>query len=171
MGKPKERIHPMMINKTAEVLRLYETACRQGTMSKIWATLTGHSRRLFDLETVRRTVNVRNRHYAGVQTVAIRHIRGSEGRSRQFDGYFHPLQTYTQHRWLSIAVAYKQGQPLPPVELIKIGDIYFVRDGHHRISVAQMMGQEHIDAEVTVWETAAPLPCCDLASSGVSVCI
>jgi hypothetical protein len=48
--------------------------------------------------------------------------------------------------------------PLPPVELIQVGDVYFVRDGHHRISVARMMGQDSIDAEVTVWETAGLLP-------------
>jgi hypothetical protein len=47
---------------------------------------------------------------------------------------------------------------LPAVDLIQIGDVYFVRDGHHRISVGRAMGQEIIDAEVTVWEVAGPLP-------------
>jgi hypothetical protein len=57
------------------------------------------------------------------------------------------------------------------VELIKIGDIYFERDGHHRISVAQMMGQAYIDAQVTVWKIARSSPCCELVPFGERVCI
>ena len=45
---------------------------------------------------------------------------------------------------------------LPPVALIQVGHLYFVRDGHHRISVARALGQETIDAEVTVWDVACP---------------
>jgi hypothetical protein len=36
--------------------------------------------------------------------------------------------------------------------LIQVGDDYFVRDGHHRISVARAFGREQIDAEVIVWD-------------------
>jgi hypothetical protein len=143
---------------TSEALRLYEVARKQGVMSKIWSTLSGHSHRLFDLETIQHTIKVHNRHYVGLQIVPIQQIRGSEGRSREFDGQFRPLQTHTKHRWVNIAVVQQEGQPLPPVDLIQIGDIYFVRDGHHRLSVAQMLGQKDIEADVTVWETVDPLP-------------
>jgi len=143
---------------TVEASRLYDLARKQGVMGKIWSTLTRHSQNLLDLETTCRKVDVSNRHYAGVQTVAIEQIQGSEGRSREFDMHFHPLQSYTRERWLNMAVAQKQGRSLPPVELIRIGDIYFVRDGHHHISVAQMLGQEQIEAIVTVWETTGTLP-------------
>jgi hypothetical protein len=90
---------------------------------------------------------------AGIRTVPISKIRGSEGRSEDFDREFHPLRLHNQGRWLSVATARQRGVVLPPVELIQIGDIYFVRDGHHRISVAKAFGQEEIEAEVTVWET------------------
>jgi uncharacterized ParB-like nuclease family protein len=50
------------------------------------------------------------------------------------------------------------GRELPPVELVQLGDLYFVRDGHHRISVAQAMGQESIEAEVIVWQAEGLLP-------------
>jgi len=50
------------------------------------------------------------------------------------------------------------GTPLPPVELVQVGDVYFVRDGHHRISVARTVGQRDIEAEVTVWHVDGPLP-------------
>jgi hypothetical protein len=57
-----------------------------------------------------------------------------------------------------MAAAKMRGVALPPVELIQVGDIYFVRDGHHRISVARAFGQEQVDAEVTVWDVTGPLP-------------
>jgi hypothetical protein len=59
---------------------------------------------------------------------------------------------------VNIAAAWEMGTPLPPVKLIQIGDLYFVRDGHHRISVARAMGQEAIEAEVTAWTVMGPLP-------------
>ncbi|MFN2186580.1 MAG: hypothetical protein ACK2UU_21575, partial [Anaerolineae bacterium] len=61
-------------------------------------------------------------------------------------------------RWLSIARARQQGKDLPPVVLIRVGDVYFVRDGHHRISVAQALGQLDVEARVTVWQVTGPLP-------------
>jgi hypothetical protein len=143
---------------TAEALRLYETVHKQGVLGRIWSMLTGQPRRLLDLETIRRTANISSRHYAGIQTVPIAQIRGSEGRSAEFDTRFRPLQSHTKDRWVKMAVAQTEGRMLPLVELIQVGDTYFVRDGHHRISVAQALGQEEIEAVVTVWETTGALP-------------
>ena len=63
--------------------------------------------------------------------------RPARHRSGDFDRNFHPLETHTRSRWLSIAVARLNGQAMPAVELIKVGEVYAVRDGHHRISVAR----------------------------------
>jgi hypothetical protein len=57
---------------------------------------------------------------------------------------------------MRIAVAQQMGKTMPPVELIRVGNAYFVRDGHHRISVAQALGQEEVDAQITVWEATRP---------------
>jgi hypothetical protein len=57
-----------------------------------------------------------------------------------------------------VAEAMYMGVPLPPVHLIQVGDVYFVRDGHHRISVAKALGQTQIEANVTVWNVAGALP-------------
>lgn len=92
------------------------------------------------------------------QSVPITQILGSESRSGDFDRDFHPLQDRTRQRWLSVAVAREQGRSLPPVELIQVGQVYFVRDGHHRISVAHALGQQTIEARVLVWQMAGPLP-------------
>ena len=55
-------------------------------------------------------------------------------------------------------MAFQRGRCLPPVALIQVGDHYFVRDGHHRISVARALGQLAIEATVEVWQVDRPLP-------------
>lgn len=94
------------------------------------------------------------RHYAGIHLVSIAQIVGSEGRQADFDAAFHPLRTHTQDRWINVAEARLRGVALPPVELVQVDGKYYVRDGHHRISVAKAMGQREIEAEVTVWRSA-----------------
>jgi hypothetical protein len=103
------------------------------------------------------TCAIGDRRAAGTRIVPIQQIRGSEGRCTDFDAAFHPLKAHTEDRWLSVAKANLRGRGLPPVELIKVGDAYFVRDGHHRISVAAALGQREIDAVVTVWQMTAPV--------------
>ena len=114
-------------------------------------------RRLLHLACIEAAAKICGRHYLGLQTVPIACIRGTEGREQDFDAAFHPLSPRTRGRWLKIAVAQQTGETLPPVELIQVGSIYFVRDGHHRISVAAALGQTEIDAEVTAWQTT-PAP-------------
>jgi uncharacterized ParB-like nuclease family protein len=80
--------------------------------------------------------------------VPIHQIKGSLGRSNDFDANFNPLHERTRSRWISVASAVRQRIPLPPVELLQVGDSFFVRDGHHRISVARAFGQEDIEARV-----------------------
>src|SRR5262245_33630143 len=145
----------MPLNDRAE--GLYVRACTRGCWSQVVSAVTGRSCLLFSL-TELRTAVVRARRAAGMQTVALSQIRGSEGRSRDFDRSFHPLRSHAMERWLRVAEAQRRGMSLPLVQLIKVGDLYFVRDGHHRISVARAMGQQEIDAEVVVWEVDGPLP-------------
>lgn len=91
----------------------------------------------------------------GATTVPLDKIRGSEGKSADFDSHFRPLKPFNRDRWIGIALARLQGKALPPVELIRVGNAYFVRDGHHRISVARSYGQVDIDAVVTIWNVTA----------------
>ena len=71
-------------------------------------------------------------------------------------------------RWLGVARAALRGEHLPPVDLIRAGDVYYVRDGHHRISVARALGQREIDARVTVWEQPRPRSQPECARDGCS---
>jgi hypothetical protein len=113
---------------------------------------------LLDLAEVEGTCRVDARCHAGLHTVPIEQIRGSEGRSNDFDRSFYPLQDHCKGRWLRVAQARNGDKVLPPVELVQVGGVYFVRDGHHRISVARALGQLDIEAEVTVWHVSGPLP-------------
>ena len=137
---------------------LYARSRRDGRRGRFWSTKSRDSRRLLDLSDVGDTCRVEARSYAGLHTVPTEQILGSEGRSDDFDRDFHPVRDHCKDRWLRIARARDQDKVLPPVVLVQVGDVYFVRDGHHRISVARALGQLDIEAEVTVWHVSGPLP-------------
>jgi hypothetical protein len=75
-------------------------------------------------------------------------------RSRDFDRRFRPTSRRVRRRWEGIAEAIRRGQSMPPIDVYRIGDLYFVRDGHHRVSVARAMGLDNIEAYVTEVVTA-----------------
>lgn len=136
--------------------KLFNQAYFKGDLRMMWNKLLRSSKRLMNLCNL--PLEIEGRYYAGLKEVPIADIRGTEGRVDDFDDKFNPLSQRTRDRWLNIAIARMRGNSLPPVELIQIGDYYFVRDGHHRISVSQAMGGQIVDAEVTVWQVRGPLP-------------
>jgi hypothetical protein len=133
---------------------VYQQHSARGSMRRAWAALRRQRRQLWRLQDLK----PKSEHFAGLQTVEIDRIRGSEGRVVDFDIDFFPIGHHNRSRWTGIAMARQQGIKMPPVTLIQAGDLYFVRDGHHRISVARAFGQTFIEAEVTVWQVAGPLP-------------
>ncbi len=111
--------------------------------------LTRKPNDLLPFSTVMQRITITGERSLGVQTVPLNHIVGSVGRAQDFDREFLPRNSRVEHRWLDIDRLYHVGVTLPPVELYKVGDVYFVVDGNHRISVARAQGQEFIDARVT----------------------
>jgi hypothetical protein len=85
----------------------------------------------------------------GLQVVQLDAIVGTVDRGRDFDRRFRPTSGRVRSRWEQIAAAARRGDALPPVDLLRIGEIYFVRDGHHRVSVSRALGRTDIDAYVT----------------------
>jgi hypothetical protein len=85
----------------------------------------------------------------GLQTIPLDSIVGSVGRTREFDRSFRPTSGRTRGRWERIANAQRRGQDMPPISVYRIGDLHFVRDGHHRVSVARAQDRPDIDAYVT----------------------
>jgi hypothetical protein len=97
---------------------------------------------------------IRGQHSLGLRSVEIDRIVGTESRADDFDGDFNPRHDRMFHRWVRIAELQLSQANLPAVELIQVENEYFVRDGHHRISVARALGSAFIDAQVTRIEVA-----------------
>lgn len=135
-----------------QLVALYRRARAQGWRRTLWSQLAHRSNSLRQLPAQPPGEPARE---PKVRAVPLARIVGSEDRTRDFDRGFAPLQEHTRTRWLNVATAWALGQALPAVELIQIGDDYYVRDGHHRISVASAFGQSAIDAQVLVWRPAA----------------
>jgi hypothetical protein len=93
----------------------------------------------------------------GLQTVALDTIVGTVDRGREFDRHFRPTSSKGRRRWERIANARRRGEAVPPVSLYRIGELHFVRDGHHRVSVARALGERTIQAYVTEVLTRIPL--------------
>src|SRR3954453_13204537 len=84
----------------------------------------------------------------GLQVVALEAIVGTVDRAADFDRGFRPTTTRLRSRWERIAAAQRRGEALPPISLFQVGELYFVPDGHHRVSVAKSLGRSDIDAYV-----------------------
>jgi hypothetical protein len=137
--------------RSSSALLRFRRVRSQAWLADLWARLSGQPSSLLSLEKAQRGSKAGSRHETGIIPVPIAQIRGSEGRSEDFDRQFRPRKAHTRERWLSVATAREQGVALPAVDLVRIGEDYYVRDGHHRISVARAYGQESIDANFTVW--------------------
>jgi hypothetical protein len=132
--------------------RRYRQAHLRAALAAAAARLLGRSTGLLTLDELLGGATVRGARAAGLRSVRADLIVASEGRSGDFDRRFRPLQSRTWDRWRSVALAMGRDVALPPVELIAVGGRYAVRDGHHRISAALLLGQREVDALVTVIE-------------------
>ena len=130
----------------------YGGVYRAGHIQRLLAFFTGSSNHLLALDQVAKESQVKDRRSLGIRVVSIDQIKGSEGRHQDFDNEFRPLERYNRDRWLDVAAAIHMGKSLPPVDLIQVGHTFYVRDGHHRISVAKALGQLSIEATIAVWD-------------------
>lgn len=135
-----------------DLLRRYHQAHLRARLLAAVTRARGRSAALPSLDALLAGRTARGSRFAGPRSVPITAITASEGRCGDFDTRFRPLRVETWDRWRSVALAYLRGHPLPPVELLAVGDVYAVRDGHHRISAAAILGQREVDAIVTVLE-------------------
>jgi hypothetical protein len=104
---------------------------------------------LLAFEEARRAQRADNRFYAGRRVVEVSKIVGSVQRHREFDRSFMPTKARLAEKWKRVDRAFHRGVELQPVRLYKLGELYFVEDGNHRVSVARYQGVEWIEAYVT----------------------
>jgi len=142
--------HPHLVAE-----RMFARALMRGRLRAFMGKMLGQSHRLLSLSDYVEHVSVTARFSEGRRTVRLSAIRGTLSRVDQFDDEFYPLVSATRSRWISVATGMLQDMTtIPPLELIRVGEIYFVDDGHHRVSVALRLGYIYFDADVTVWEVA-----------------
>ncbi len=135
----------------------FDIAYRRRFWRKIGAWLSGRSNELLPYDEVRKQLPFQGQRYTGLQTIPLDKIVGSVGRYRDFDRAFLPTQKATSDRWVNISKAHYEDVPLPAIDVYKIGEVYFVRDGNHRVSVARERKQAFIDAIVTEVEIPVAL--------------
>jgi hypothetical protein len=85
----------------------------------------------------------------GLHVIPLDSIVGTVERTREFDRRFRPTSRRVRQRWQRIDEAQRRGEAMPPITVYRIGDMHFVEDGHHRVSVARMLGHRDIQAYVT----------------------
>jgi hypothetical protein len=143
---------------TQRVVEDYERARRKAFWRQLAARLLrrGRANRLLAFEDTRRRLRAHAQHDGGLRQVPIDQIVGSVSRYHDFDRAFLPRHTSTRGRWQRIDRAYYEDTVLPPIELYQLGEVYFVKDGNHRVSVAREQGQAFIDAYVV--RAQAPVP-------------
>jgi len=135
----------------------YDRAHRKAFLRSVISHVRRQPNALIPYRDVRDRVTMERETYRGMQTVSVRDIVGSVDRFGDFDRAFFPKQRHTAGRWKSIDRAYHSDIRLPPIQLYRVGDVYFVKDGNHRVSVAREHGVEFIDAEVIEGHVRAPL--------------
>jgi hypothetical protein len=135
----------------------FNAARAKAVFRELVALVTGRDNQLLVFDQVASMLRVGGPIYRGVKTVKLEQIVGSVNRYHDFDRAFLPTQMFTAERWQRVSRAWYDDISLPPVLLYQVGDIYFVVDGHHRVSVAREQGQEFIDAEVRECRVKVPV--------------
>jgi len=133
------------------------SAARRKAFIEEWLRFfTGRPNDLLSFEEVKQNLRLQDSAYKGLQDIELDKIVGSTGRYRDFNRTFLPKTDQTAERWRRVdAVAHDQGYP--PIDVYKVGDVYFVRDGNHRVSVARSHGAKTIEAYVIEYKTSVPV--------------
>ncbi len=129
---------------------------RQADRRRWWA-FGRRLRQLLSFRDVPRQLGVSGMRNGGLQEIPINTIVGSVNRTQDFTADFLPKLDHSQERWVRIKTAMEKALALPPIAVYQVGAVYFVIDGHHRISVARRMGISKMAAYVTQVFTRTPL--------------
>jgi len=139
----------------------YKRNLSQAQIRDLLSLMTGESANLISYDEVAKRFHARQQVEAGIQQVPLNLIVGSVGRYRDFTRTFLPRAGANAERWARLDAAMNSLEGFPPIELFKIGEVYFVRDGNHRVSVAHANGLSHIEAYVTEVKVDMPLTVSD----------
>src|SRR5918995_4832103 len=157
-----EKMIPYM-NLNEQVDADFTRARRRARLRAVLARIRREhtSNRLLSFDDVRRELVANNRLHRGTKVVEADEIVCSVGQWAEFDRSFLPARASVGHKWKRIDQAYHRTEDLPPVELYKLEEAYFVVDGHHRVSVARYHDVPTLEAAVVEFHPkrlAGPAP-------------
>ena len=137
----------------------FQSARRRAAIQEVLARVTGKSSRLLSYDEVADKLKLNARVERGVQSIPLEAIVGSVGRYTDFTRTFLPRRSEDQQRWARVKAASTDptSPGLPPIEVYKVGEVYFVVDGNHRVSIARQEGQKTIEAHVIEFRTDVSL--------------
>ena len=135
----------------------FNAAHRKASLKSVISQLTGEKIDLLSYDEVLKHLRLQGQVERGRQEIPLDKIIGSVGRYTDFTRDFLPRRISDSQRWVSVKIATESLVGVPPIEVYKVGDYYFVRDGNHRVSIARQNGQSHIEAYVTEVVTRVPL--------------
>ncbi len=138
----------------------YQRARRNASFQELLARLTGNldNASLLSYEDIRRRLQAVEKSPEHLADIPLDSIVGSVGRYDDFTKRFLPKKSIDQTRWARVMAAAQGLSGLPAIDVYQIGDVYFVRDGNHRVSVARQMGASSIQAQITNVKTKVSLP-------------
>lgn len=126
----------------------FREARKLAFVNEVLSALSGEPNDLLSFQEVQQRLGVQSCGLGRLEAIPLDKIVGSEGRYHDFDREFLPLHSGTVERWERLDVAYELMENVPPIDVYKVGDVYFVRDGNHRVSVAKRRGASYIDANI-----------------------
>jgi hypothetical protein len=141
-------LSPITSNVRTFAIEIFLAERNNAIRDSLLDKFSGKSNRLLSFPEKERA-NIPNRKYLGVTEIPIEKVVGSISRNNDFDHKFRPLKSNLRERWVNVYTSL-EAENWPPIRVHKIGEIYYVEDGHHRVSVARTMGKAFIPAEV--WE-------------------
>ncbi len=140
-----------------EGISKFQGARAKAFWQELASLLRGKSTELLSFEDIRTRLRLKAESYRGLQDIPLDKIVGSVGRYNDFTRDFLPRTNEMRERWSRVYASMNSMQGVPPIEVYKVGDVYFVRDGNHRVSIAKQNGDKTIQAHVTELPTSVHL--------------
>jgi len=141
----------------ASVVQDFRDARGRADLQEILARFTGQNTQLLSFDEVREKLKLQGSAERGLEDIPLDAIVGSVGRYADFTRNFLPRDRVSEMRWVNVKLAATDQIGLDPIEVYQIGEVYFVKDGNHRVSVARQMGATHIQAYITEIRTRVPV--------------
>ena len=141
-------LYPTPTNNRQLATDIFHTLLMEAFIDSLLEKLSGRKNGLLSFPD-KKEANMSNRRFMGMQEIPLEKVIGTLGRESDFDAKFRPVKKHLRDRWVNVFINLECDNG-SPILVHKIGEVYYVEDGHHRTSVARSMGKAFIYADV--WE-------------------